>query len=620
MRVKDKKRQKKLLLSTRKTLFGRTLRLMIKSKKHFLLFQILYGILAILCIVPSAGVMFGLAGKYSGYSYITTENMADFLFKPFTVLTLVLCFFLIGFFLLGEISLVSSFILAGKGLDKRPSFYVFLGSLRNAFMGFRKGNIRSIFLAVFVLIASNIIVIIGIVTRTRIPNYIVRSISHIPMVKTGIGIAVFVVALIVYANLFTLSYFLLERINMKEARINSGRLLRNHLLHSMCSLAVWNIFIILCSAAAYLLLIAAEALFVMLFVSQKTAVAVFLSLCEHANVYAGLCLGWFGLYANISLQMELFLQYKKIHEEDFPVVVHVKTPKLFTDKRKRIAVCVLIFAVFLLDGLYTRRQVLNGNEIPILSSFDGVKITAHRGFSSQAPENTLEAFQAAIDSMSDFVEFDVQQTKDGELIILHDSNLQRTCGKNKFIWNASFEEVRRFDAGAWFSDDYAGVQIPTLEESITLCKGKILMNIEIKGNSHFKDLEEQVVMLIQKYGIQKQCVVQSTDYAALKKVKKLDSSITTGLILMGAYGEFDESTDIDFFSIRSTFVNKNMVESAHKNGKGVYAWTVNTKNEIRRMKVLKVDNIITDRPILARELLYQDEFNMSFVNLFRLLK
>nr|WP_297938048.1 glycerophosphodiester phosphodiesterase [uncultured Lachnoclostridium sp.] len=256
----------------------------------------------------------------------------------------------------------------------------------------------------------------------------------------------------------------------------------------------------------------------------------------------------------------------------------------------------------------------------MLSSFDGVKITAHRGFSSKAPENTMPAFQAAIDSLADYVEFDVQQTRDGEIIILHDSNLSRTCGKNKFIWNVDFDEVRGFDAGGWFSEEYAGTQIPTLEEAIALCKGKTLMNIEIKSNSHFKDLEEKVVSLIQKYGVQKQCVVQSTEYATLTKVKKLDSSITTGLILMGAYGEFEESSSIDFFSIRSTFVNKNMVESAHKNGKAVYAWTVNTKNEIRRMKILKVDNIITDRPILARELLYQDEFNMSFINLFNLLK
>lgn len=620
MKNRDKKISKELILSAKDALFVRTFRLLLQSKKHFLLFQIVYAFIALFCIVPLSSFLIGLAGKYSGYSYITTENLADFLMRPLTILVAIVLFVTIGFFLLGEISMISAFTLAGKGLDKRPPIYIFLGSLRNSLFCFQKKNIGSILLSYFVLIATNIIVIIGVVTRTRIPNYIVKSITHIPMMKMTIGLVVFVIVLIVYRNLFTLSYFLLERKSMKESRESSGRLLKKHFLHSVLSLLLWNVCIILISICVYLLLIAAEAVFVILFVDRTTAVAVFLSLCDHANMYAALALGWFGLYANVALQMELFLQYKKIHEEELQTEeIHVAS-KILTDKRKRIVACIIVFVVFFVDGLYTKQQVLGGNGITMLSSFDGVKITAHRGFSSKAPENTMPAFQAAIDSLADYVEFDVQQTRDGEIIILHDSNLSRTCGKNKFIWNADFDEVRGLDAGGWFSEEYAGTQIPTLEEAIALCKGKILMNIEIKGNSHFKDLEEKVVALIQKYGVQKQCVIQSTEYATLMKVKKLDSSITTGLILMGAYGEFEESSSIDFFSIRSTFVNKNMVESAHKNGKAVYAWTVNTKNEIRRMKVLKVDNIITDRPILARELLYQDEFNMSFINLFKLLK
>lgn len=620
MKEKDKTTSRRGDHSQNQTLFVRTFRLLFQGKKHFFLFQLIYALVVMLCVIPLTSFMMGIARKYSAYSYITTENLSDFLMRPITIIVMLILFFVIGFFLLGEIALVSGFFLAGKGLDKRLPIYIFLGSLRNAFFCFKGKNIVSIILGYFSLIASNIIVIVGLITRTRIPNYIVKSITHIPMMKTIIGLAVFVIVLIVFRNLFTLSYFMLERKSMRESRQNCTRLLKSHIFHCAGSLILWNTVIIIVSIGAYLLLIVSEAVFVMFFVDKATAVAVFLSLCDRANLYAGLFLGWFGLYANITLQMELFLQYKKIHEEEIQMDQHHVAVKVITNKRKRIIACLLIFIFFFVDGLYTKQEVLSGNGIPILSTFDGVKITAHRGFSSKAPENTLPAFQAAIDSMADFVEFDVQQTQDGEAIILHDSNLKRTSGVNRFIWKMTFEEIRKIDFGGWFSDEYAGTQIPTLEEAIALCKGKILMNIEIKANSHFKDLEESIVALIKKYGIENQCVVQSTDYSSLAKVKKLDPSITTGLILMGAYGDFVESSNIDFFSIRSTFVNKNMVESAHKNGKSVYAWTVNTKNEIRRMKVLKVDNIITDRPILARELLYQDEFNMSFVNLFKLLK
>ena len=178
---------KELIQSAKDSLFLRTFRLLLQSKKHFLLFQIVYAIITLFCIVPLSSFMIGLAGKYSGYSYITTENLADFLMRPLTILVAVVLFVIIGLFLLGEISLISAFTLAGKGLDKRPPIYIFLGSLRNTLFCFQKKNIGSILLSYFVLIATNIIVIIGVVTRTRIPNYIVKSITHIPMMKMTIG-------------------------------------------------------------------------------------------------------------------------------------------------------------------------------------------------------------------------------------------------------------------------------------------------------------------------------------------------------------------------------------------------------------------------------------------------
>jgi len=609
-----KKRIRKSLV-----LFRKTMRLLLKSKKHFFFYQILYAVISILCIFPLTETLMRIARKKSSYSYITTENLADFLCKPLTIVIVLTLLFVIGFFILWEIALVYSFLLVGKRLDKKPGIYVFLGSIQKALYGWKGRNIPVLLLSYCFLIAANIIVVAGIFTRTRIPNYIVKSISHLPMMKNVIASVVLVIVLIAYRNLFTLSYFLLERKTWKESRKSSAQLIKGHRIHSILCFLIWNIGVAAVSVAVYFLLIIAEAVFVILFVNKTTAVAVFFTLCEHANLYAGFCLAWLGLYANLGLGTELFLKYKRINDEEFQSDEVQVGEKVLTDKKKRVIALALVLVIFLVDGLYTRQNILSGRQTTILNTFDGIKITAHRGASSEAPENTLPAIQAAAVSLADYVEFDVQQTKDGEVIILHDSNLSRTSGYNEFIWNMTFDEVRSLDMGSWFSDVYEGTQIPTLEEAILLCKGKIRMNIEIKANSHFKDLEEKVVALMQKYDVVNQCVIQSTEYSSLVKVKALDDSITTGLILMGAYGEFEESKMVDFFSIRSTFVNRSMVESAHKNGKAVYAWTVNTKNEIRRMKVLKVDNIITDRPILARELLYQENFNMTFRNLFKLL-
>ena len=128
-------------------------------------------------------------------------------------------------------------------------------------------------------------------------------------------------------------------------------------------------------------------------------------------------------------------------------------------------------------------------------------------------------------------------------------------------------------------------------------------------------VEEKLVGLIKKYEYENQCVVSSTNYITLKKIKLLNKDIRTGYILSAVYGNFYDKAYIDFFSIRSNFINLKVVNSIHKAGKEVHAWTVNTSNELERMKSIGVDCIITDRPSLAREILYRDDTNGSFIQL-----
>lgn len=121
--------------------------------------------------------------------------------------------------------------------------------------------------------------------------------------------------------------------------------------------------------------------------------------------------------------------------------------------------------------------------------------------------------------------------------------------------------------------------------------------------------------LIKKYEYEYQCVVSSTNYLTLKKVKLLNKDIRTGYILSAVYGNFYNKAYIDFFSIRSNFINLKVVSNIHEVGKEIHAWTVNTSGELERMKSVGVDCIITDRPSTAREVLYRDDTNDSFIEL-----
>lgn len=233
-------------------------------------------------------------------------------------------------------------------------------------------------------------------------------------------------------------------------------------------------------------------------------------------------------------------------------------------------------------------------------------ITSHRGYSSAAPENTLPAFQLAIDHGSDRAELDVQMTKDGVVMVTHDTSLRRCTGRNANIYDLTYNEVRKLDAGRWFSAKYAGTKIPTLEEVLDLCKGRIQLNIEIKPNAATPDLEAETVRIIREKGFEKDCVITSQSYETLCKVKELDPEIETGYILALGVGSFYDLPDADFFSVEATFITSGMVQQIHKRGKTISAWTVNREEDASNMLSLGVDDVITDKPEMVQELISED--------------
>lgn len=243
---------------------------------------------------------------------------------------------------------------------------------------------------------------------------------------------------------------------------------------------------------------------------------------------------------------------------------------------------------------------------------------SHRGNSFEAPENTLPAMEAAIESMSDYLEIDVQETKDDVVVVYHDASLKRITGVDGKLWDYTYGELLLMDFGGWFSGEYEGTRIPTLAEALETGKGRINMNIELKANHYSDTLVEQTLALIEEYDMEAQVVLSSTSYRYLKEVKEQNPDIMTGYILTAAYGNYFEDENIDFLSIRSSFVTEKLVRSAHDYGKEVHAWTVNTKGELNRMKRLQVDNIITDRPLLAREILYRENDTEDIVEFLKL--
>jgi glycerophosphoryl diester phosphodiesterase len=227
-----------------------------------------------------------------------------------------------------------------------------------------------------------------------------------------------------------------------------------------------------------------------------------------------------------------------------------------------------------------------------------VQVTAHRGHARAAPENTLASMRKAIESRADYVEMDVQLTADGEVVLLHDSDLVRVAGVSRRLDELSYREVRQLDVGSWFDPTFSGERVPTLAEVIDLCRGKVRLNIEMKFFGPDRRLSRKVADIVREQGVEPDCLVTSLNYDALREAKRHNARLRTGLTVAHAVGDVSR-LEVDALSVRADFLSDEVLRAARRHGREVHVWTVNDAREMTRLMKRGVDNIITSDPDLA---------------------
>ena len=274
----------------------------------------------------------------------------------------------------------------------------------------------------------------------------------------------------------------------------------------------------------------------------------------------------------------------------------------------RLLLTALVAGVTLASCAATAYLLSLPQDDALLSAVGGVTplVTYHRGDCSIAPENTIPAFRSAIRKGGDRIELDVQMSRDGVVVVTHDTSLKRCTGKNAKVYDLTFAEIEELDAGRWFSARFAGTRIPSFEEVLQLCQGRIDLNVEIKPSAATPTLEAETVRLLRAYGFEGHCVITSQSYETLHKVKELAPDIPTGYILALGVGNYYDLPDADFFSVEHTFITSGMVNQIHLRGKTISAWTIAQEDDARHMMELGADDLITDKPDLVHELLRQN--------------
>jgi glycerophosphoryl diester phosphodiesterase len=228
-----------------------------------------------------------------------------------------------------------------------------------------------------------------------------------------------------------------------------------------------------------------------------------------------------------------------------------------------------------------------------------VTVTAHRGAHARAPENTAAAVRDAIAAGADYAEIDVQLSKDGVLVVTHDSDFSRQAGVAKKVWDLTYAEIRAIPLGAKAAPEFRNEPAPTFDEVLVIARGRIGLNIELKFyGDHQPRLVERVLEALQARQMTNQVVIQCLEYEPLMEVRRLAPAVPVGY-LMSVNAPHPERLKVDFLSAELSRVTGGFIQAAHRRGQAVYVWTVNSPNEMDRMIDLGADDLITNEPAEA---------------------
>ena len=242
----------------------------------------------------------------------------------------------------------------------------------------------------------------------------------------------------------------------------------------------------------------------------------------------------------------------------------------------------------------------------MLTSLSQPVIFAHRGASAYAPENTLAAFELALAQNADAIELDAKLSADGHVVVVHDRTVDRTTGSQGRVKDLSLGALRSLDAGSFFSENYRGEEIPTLEEVFEAVGKRTFINVELTNYSTPRDqLVETVCMLVQKFGLQKHVMFSSFLASNLSKARTCLPEVPRGLLAVNGWlGAWSRSFGFDFGEYHALHphledVTPQQVQRVHRLKRRIHVWTVNAAEEMRRLFHWGVDAIFTDDPQLA---------------------
>lgn len=570
-------------------------------------FEILYRSASFLLLYPALHKLLMQAMNAAGTAYISQENVARLFKSPVSLLLLLLLGLLFAFYVYFELAAIILCFEAGwqgRTISLRTLIKQTLVQ-SDRLLHYRNlllylGLIPMFALSFFRMSSS-------MLTAFRIPEFIMDFIRENALLFAAFGLLLLAINIFIFFFLFGLPDAMQNHTGICGALRSSRALLKGRKRRALTSL-------VLSLLGMLALMVIAAALFILAlwgysrFYPPEQGRYIFQTALISFGKIGNVLLD---IYYTVILLSIIIAQYHTYRGDRLAPHAKIKWDPVHLIKR-----LLAVFTMFVLLTVYSESEI-SGNLFH--DPNPATEIVAHRAGAAFAPENTIAALESAIDSGANWAEIDVQQTKDGVLIILHDSNFKRTTGYDGIVWETDYDTVKTLDAGAYFDAAYAGEKIPTLDEMLSSAKNRINLMIELKYTGHETDLVARTLELIRSFHMEDQCMIVSMSMDILQQVKiqapGMKTAYVTALLLTNNY----DLKNIDCYSVETTNLSFAKVAQAHMQQKRVYAWTANSDRTIKQILRSQADGLITDNAPLARYYLeYKGEFSLTslLVNLF----
>lgn len=573
------------------------------------LFEIFYRVLSWALMVPVLYGLLNLSMEYAHVPYLSAGTINKYFSSPVTYIFLFIIFFLLAVFLLIDLSGLIYSMEASVRLEKVSALEILIYGVKHAIRGLNPKNFGCIAYVFFVLPFTYTLMLSGSLLGMKLPQFFQKFFTQY---RFGLLIALsfyLVMCVTFVRKLFMLNYFVIYDVDYKQASRMSQETLKKHWVGFLVGVITLNL-----SLTALLVLVQGSVstgitVLISQFVKNSVAsnildivvrIVVVLGFIIMATIatpliHAYICAHFY--------EREGDLEYKEFKKLRMKVLADRELPESLEHAKKRQKgwwiSAVVLGTLLNLGYLYLSLNDYANLRIvyPRRST-----VTAHRGASEYAPENTMIAIQKAQEANADIIEIDVRQTKDGEYVIMHDESLQRTANVKRKVGEVDSSYIRQLDVGSYFDRSFDGTPVPTLREVIAYAKEhEIYLNIELKPAKTDQNYLQGILEMIDEYDYVKHCMLASQNYQLLKRAKEQNPQIKTVYIMTMAFGQFGDMEGIDAFSIKHTYISHNMVSDIHKHGKEVYAWTVRTEEDTKKLLLLDVDSIITDDPEMIRK-------------------